>query len=69
MLNIILVFCIRHPCSLQTQTAGVAVSYFDRYVSKVDEKGLCQKSVQLLAITCVLIAAKLSEIKMPGLDD
>ena len=55
--------------SLQTQTAGVAVSYFDRYVSMVGEKGLCKKSVQLLAITCVLIASKFSEIKMPGLDD
>ena len=55
--------------SLQTQTAGLAVSYFDRYVSKVGEKGLCKKRVQLLAITTVLIAAKFSEIKMPGLDD
>jgi len=55
--------------SLQTQTAGLAVSYFDRYVSKVGEKGLCKKRVQLLAIVTVLIAAKFSEIKMPGLDD
>lgn len=55
--------------SLHTQTAGLAVSYFDRYVSKMGEKGLCKKRMQLLAITTVLIAAKFSEIKMPGLDD
>jgi len=54
---------------LQTQTAGLAVSYFDRFLSKVEQRGLDKHRVQLLAITCTLIAAKFSEIKMPGLDD
>ena len=54
---------------LQTQTAGLAVSYFDRFLSKVEQRGLDKDRVQLLAITCTLIAAKFSEIKMPGLDD
>ena len=54
---------------LQTQTAGLAVSYFDRFLSKVEQRGLDKDRVQLLSITCTLIAAKFSEIKMPGLDD
>lgn len=54
---------------LQTQTAGLAVSYFDRFLSKTEQRGLDKHRVQLLAITCTLIAAKFSEIKMPGLDD
>ena len=52
-----------------TQTAGLAVSYFDRFVSKTERHGLDKHRVQLLAITCTLIAAKFSEIKMPSLDD
>ena len=55
--------------SLETQIAGVAVSYFDCSVFKVGGRGLCKKRVQLLVITCVLIAAKFAESKMPGLDD
>ena len=60
--------------ALEQRTAARAVSYFDRYVSKVSdinrsEQGLRKKRVQLLAMTCVLIAAKFSEVKMPGLDD
>jgi hypothetical protein len=54
---------------LQTQTAGLAVSYFDRFLSKTKPQGLDKHRVQLLAITCTLIAAKFSEIKMPSLDD
>ena len=54
---------------LMTQTAGLAVSYFDRFVSKTERQGLDKHRVQLLAITCTLIAAKFSEIKMPSLDD
>ena len=52
-----------------TQTAGLAVSYFDRYLSKTERGGLDKHRVQLLAITCTLVAAKFSEIKMPSLDD
>jgi hypothetical protein len=54
---------------LMTQTAGLAVSYFDRYVSMTKRGGLDKHRVQLLAITCTLIAAKFCEIKMPSLDD
>jgi len=54
---------------LMTQTAGLAVSYFDRFLSKTERQGLDKHRVQLLAITCTLIAAKFSEIKMPSLDD
>mmetsp|Transcript_8131 Transcript_8131/g.16314 ORF Transcript_8131/g.16314 Transcript_8131/m.16314 type:complete len:318 (-) Transcript_8131:320-1273(-) len=52
---------------LMTQTAGLAISYFDRFLSKT--RGLEKQRVQLLAITCTLIAAKFSETKMPSLDD
>ena len=51
-----------------TQTAGLAVSYFDRFLSKT-EGGLPKQRVQLMALTCTLIAAKFFEIKMPSLDD
>jgi len=56
---------------LQTQTAGLAVSYFDRFLSNTQSqgKGLDKHRVQLLAITVTLIAAKFSEIKTPSLDD
>ena len=54
---------------LMTQTAGLAVSYFDRFLTKTEQRGLDKHRVQLLAITCTLIAAKFSEIKMPSLDD
>lgn len=53
--------------SLQTQTAGLAISYFDRFVSRT--RGVDKERVHLLAITCTLLAAKFSELKMPGLDD
>ena len=51
-----------------TQTAGLAVTYFDRFLSKTGG-ALAKQRVQLLALTCTLIAAKFSEIKMPSLDD
>jgi hypothetical protein len=54
---------------LMTQTAGLAVSYFDRFLTKTEQRGLDKHRVQLLAITCTLIASKFSEIKMPSLDD
>ena len=52
-----------------TQTAGLAVSYFDRYLSQTQRSGLEEQRVQLASITVVLIAAKFSDIKMPCLDD
>ena len=62
-------FQVCEDFGLMTQTAGLAVSYFDRFVSKTERQGLDKHRVQLLAITCTLIAAKFSEIKMPSLDD
>jgi len=53
---------------LLAQTAGLAVSYFDRFLSKT-AGGLVKQRVQLMALTCTLIAAKFSETKMPSLDD
>ena len=51
-----------------TQTAGLAVTYFDRFLSA---KGgsLAKNRVQIVALTCTLLAAKFSETKMPSLDD
>ena len=51
-----------------TQTAGLAMSYFDRFLSKTQGR-LVKQRVQLTALTCTLLAAKFSEIKMPALDD
>ena len=61
-----------------TQTAGQAVSYFDRFLSATGG-ALAKQRVQIVALTCTLLAAKfsealrsspkLSEVKMPSLDD
>eukprot|EP00964_Phaeocystis_antarctica_P153036 scaffold121113_cov48-Phaeocystis_antarctica.AAC.1 len=51
-----------------TQTAGLAVTYFDRYLSKTQGR-LVKQRVQLMALTCTLLASKFSETKMPSLDD
>ena len=61
-----------------TQTAGQAVSYFDRFLSAT-EGALAMQRVQIVALTCTLLAAKFSEalrsspkfseVKMPSLDD
>ena len=45
------------------------MSYFDRFLSKTEERGLDKVLVQLLAVTCTLLAAKFAEIQMPALDD
>jgi len=57
---------------LTSATAGLAVSYFDRFVSAVSSpegRGLEKQRVQLLAVTCTRLAAKFAEVKMPSLDD
>ena len=61
-----------------TQTAGQAVSYFDRFLSATGG-ALAKQRVQIVALTCTLLAAKFSEalrsspklskVKMPSLDD
>ena len=45
------------------------MSYLDRYLSKAGRSGLDKQRVQLLALTCTLIAAKFLEVKTPSLDD
>ena len=45
------------------------MSYFDRYLSKAGRSGLDKQCVQLLALTCTLIASKFYEVKVPSLDD
>ena len=62
--------CAAQVCEdfgLQTRTVGLAVGYFERFVSV--KESIVKQQVQLLAVTCVLIAAKFVEIKMPCLDD
>ena len=54
---------------LLNATVGLAVSYFDRYLSSTDVRGLETGRVQLLAVTCVRLAAKFAEVKMPSLED
>jgi hypothetical protein len=55
---------------LRTQTAGLAVSYFDRYMSAVcTQVRMDSHKVQKLAIVVTLIASKFAEVKMPGIDD
>ena len=51
-----------------TQTAGLAVTYFDRFLSATGGS-LAKNRVQIVALTCTLLAAKFSEIKMPALKD
>ena len=53
---------------MMTQTAGLAVTYFDRFLSATGGS-LAKNRVQIVALTCTLLAAKFSEIKMPSLDD
>eukprot|EP00308_Calcidiscus_leptoporus_P001832 CAMPEP_0119380374 /NCGR_PEP_ID=MMETSP1334-20130426/56715_1 /TAXON_ID=127549 /ORGANISM="Calcidiscus leptoporus, Strain RCC1130" /LENGTH=288 /DNA_ID=CAMNT_0007400175 /DNA_START=1 /DNA_END=867 /DNA_ORIENTATION=- len=51
---------------LQTQTAHLAVNYFDRYACQVAEGGgdFC-----IISIVCVLVASKFLEIKVPALSE
>ena len=44
------------------------MTYFDRFLSAT-AGALEKKRVQIVALTCTLLAAKFSEIKMPSLDD
>ena len=55
---------------LTSATAGLAVSYFDRFLStmsKTEGRGLEKHRVHLLAVTCTRLAAKFAEVKMPSL--
>ena len=49
------------------QTAWTAVNYFDRYVSLVTD--VVKRDVELLSLTCLLIASKYMECRSPSLED
>lgn len=53
---------------LLVQTGGLACNYFDRYMATLHEGGLESKRlIQLIASTCLLIAAKFFDRKLPPL--
>lgn len=55
---------------LLVQTGGLACNYFDRYLSTVLARGGASKrSLQMIASTCLLIAAKFFDRKLPPLSE
>jgi len=55
---------------LQTQTAGLAVTYFDRHSANRAAKGLrTPRDAELTAKSCVLLASKFLESKVPAISD
>ncbi len=55
---------------LLVQTAGIACHYFDRYIPTVLAEGPVDKStMQIIASTCLLIAAKFFDRKLPPLSE
>mmetsp|Transcript_10719 Transcript_10719/g.34437 ORF Transcript_10719/g.34437 Transcript_10719/m.34437 type:complete len:286 (-) Transcript_10719:714-1571(-) len=51
------------------QTAGLAVTYFDRYCSRTQLDSPAFIGFELAAIICILIAAKFLETRMPAIDE
>ena len=52
------------------QTGGLACNYFDRYIATVLKRGNANKSLmQMIASTCLLIAAKFFDRKLPPLSE
>jgi hypothetical protein len=51
------------------QTAGFAVTYFDRYCSKTSPDSPAFLGFELAAIICILIAAKFLETRVPAIDE
>lgn len=51
------------------QTAGLAVTYFDRYCSKTQLDSPAFIGFELAAIICILIAAKFLETRVPAIDE
>ena len=52
------------------QTGGIACNYFDRYISHELRKGVIGKrQMQVIASTCLLIAAKFFDRKLPPLSE
>lgn len=55
---------------LLVQTGGLACNYFDRYIATVLTRGGASKrSMQMIASTCLLIAAKFFDRKLPPLSE
>ncbi len=52
---------------LQSQTAGLAVTYIDRYFSCVPRDSCV--GVELAAISCILISAKFLQFRVPAIID
>ena len=79
--------CIRDSCStlfppldhqvcdefgLQIQTAGLAISYFDRYACKIEKFGPQSGTaiaIERAVFACVLIGAKFMETKVPAIGE
>ena len=51
---------------MQSQTAGIAVTYFDRCMLKSSEQN---DSLELDALACILLASKFMETKQPALSE
>jgi hypothetical protein len=55
---------------LQVQTGGIACNYFDRYIHIALRKGpISKRQMQMIASTCLLIAAKFFDRKLPPLSE
>uniref|UniRef100_A0A7S2D9T7 Cyclin-like domain-containing protein n=1 Tax=Haptolina brevifila TaxID=156173 RepID=A0A7S2D9T7_9EUKA len=55
---------------LLVQTGGLACNYFDRYIATLLRKGPVSKSMmQMVASTCLLLAAKFFDRKLPPLSE
>lgn len=52
--------------SLQTQTAHLSISYFDRFMSRSRQESV---DLRLVSIVCVVLACKFFETKVPALKD
>jgi len=57
---------------LSVQTGGLACNYFDRFVASIAAEGRVsgeKRNIQMIASTCLLIAAKFSDRKLPPLSE
>jgi len=56
---------------LNQQTAALAMNYFDRYCSALvaDHQSIPRERVQLLSMTCLMMASKLLDRHTPSIDD
>ena len=55
---------------LQAHTAGIACNYFDRFIPLVlAQRPVGRQEIQVIASTCLLIAAKFSDRKLPPLSE